>query len=128
MEVVADKRGDSPEGIVGLRFLSKAGGTCGGVGTFKDEGTLAFLDENDLPRVSLRIEDQSPRLIFFTPYASRPGIGYRSIVLGLRPDGTHALDFMDEVATVRVSLGTDTDGTGFLIFRDQQGAVVWKGP
>jgi len=66
VEVVADRRGDFPEGIVGLRFLSKTSRSCGGIGAFQDEGTLAFLDESDLPRVSLRIEDSFPRLIFFT--------------------------------------------------------------
>lgn len=85
VEMTADRRGEEPQGIVGLRFFTPKGRLSGGIGAFKDEGTLAFLDEAELPRVSVRIEDSFPRLIFFTPSDSRRGIGYRSIVLGLRP-------------------------------------------
>lgn len=126
VELLAEPKGVWPEGMTGLRFLTKQGKHRVGLGMFEDEGTLSFLDETGLPRLSIRMEDTCPRIIFWQQRES-PGIGgTRRIILGLKKDGTHALEFMHEDGTCRASLGIQKNGTSFFELYDANGKVTWK--
>jgi hypothetical protein len=128
VEVIAEPHGIEPTGMVGLRFLTKDGKHRMGLGTYQDEGGLTLFDETGLTRVSVRIENSAPRLIFWK-HVEPPGIGgTKRIDLGLKTDGSHTLDFMDEKGNCRGSFGVQKDGAPFLAFYDLQGNVVWKVP
>jgi hypothetical protein len=128
VELVAEPQGAWPAGVIGLRFLTKQGKHRLGLGVFEDEGTLALLDETGLSRLSIRMEETCPRIIFWQ-HRQPPGIGgTRRIVLGLKPDGSHTLEFMHEDGTCRASLGVQNEGTAFLKLYDANGHVIWKAP
>lgn len=128
VELMAELKGVWPEGVIGLRLLTKEGKHRAGLGTFEDEGTLAFLDETGLPRLSVRMEESYPRIIFWQ-HRQPPGVGgTRRIVLGLKPDGSHSLEFMHEDGTCRASLGVQQDGIAFLALNDAKGNVIWRAP
>ena len=128
VELVAEPKGFWPDGVIGLRFLTKQGKYRLGLGVFEDEGTLAFLDETGLARLSIRMEETYPRIIFWQHTQPSGVVGTRRIILGLKPDGSHALEFMHEDGTCRASLGIQNDGTALLALYDANGNVIRKAP
>jgi len=128
VELLAEPKGVSPEGMVGLRFLTKQGEQRVGFGMFENEGTLTFLDETGLPRLGIRMQGANPRIIFWQHLTTKIGVGTERIVLGLGPDESHSLKFIHEDGTCRASIGTQKDGTAFLELFDGNGKVVWKAP
>ena len=124
VELIAEPNNIWPQGMVGLRFLTRKGAHRLGLGLFEDEGTLAILDQKGLPRVSVRIEDTCPRIIFWQDTHNSGGT--RRIVLGLKADGTHALEFFDNDGSCRSSIGVRTNGSSFFEMYDANGDIVWK--
>jgi hypothetical protein len=110
--------------MVGFRFLTRKGEHRLGLGLYQDEGTLAILDHTGLPRISVRIEDTYPRIIFWQD--TQNGGGVRRIVLGLKSDGSHALEFFDNNGSCRSSIGVRTNGTSFFEMYDSKGSIVWR--
>ena len=128
IQVIAEPEGIEPTGMVGFRFLTKDGKLRMGLGTYQDEGGLTICDETRLTRVSVRIENSAPRLIFWKHLEPPEFGGTKRIDLGLKTDGSHTLDFMDEKGNCRGSFGVQNDGAPFLALYDHQGNVVWKVP
>lgn len=128
VELLAEPKGAWPEGVVGLRLLTKEGKHRAGLGTFEDGGTLAFLEETGLPRLSVMMEDGYPRIIFWQRTEPPGDEATRRIVLGLKPDGSHSLEFMHKDGACRASLGVQQDGTPFLALYDAKGDVIWSAP
>jgi hypothetical protein len=84
-----------------------------GIGVFNDEGTVTVVGKDQVTNVSLRIQEDRPRLIFWKKAEFG---GTQRINLGQMEDGSHALVFMDERSTPRLSLGVKEDGSPFLVF------------
>jgi hypothetical protein len=124
VELIAEPRDVWPQGMVGLRFLTRKGEHRLGLGLFEDEGTLAILDQTGLPRISVRIEETHPRIIFWQ--ATQNAGGTRRIVLGLKTEGSHALEFFDDNGSCRSSIGIRKNGTSFFEMYDSNGNIIWK--
>ncbi len=128
VELVSELKDAWPEGVTGFRFLTKEGEHRVGLGMFENEGSLSLLDETGLLRLSVRMEEGYPHILF-VKHVEPPGIGgTKRVDLGLKPDGSHALEFMNEDGHCRASFGIRNDGTVFLMLRDKAGKVIWSAP
>lgn len=126
VELIAEPQGFWPQGVVGLRFLTKKGENMLGLGMYQDEGFLTLLDKTNFALLNIQIEEGHPQIVFWKK--NPDGSGTKRIVIGSKPDGMHALEFIDEAGTRRVSFGVKDNGTAVIMFYNEDGNVIWKAP